>query len=428
MNGKKVLFIFTGLMVLSLSTYALLFGTKTKTEEVAPVSVNSEAIAERSPDSPNHPEAIPTHLPSSVKDIPSPAPTLSAEPMLAAADLTPVQQKAVVEKISETDALESVDPPLAEHIVPVKTAAAPEALPTEELLLPMGVDKQMEVAHSPAKEPVEPMAQDPIPAPVLAMNEEKEEEEAETLPEPFRPPGAEHGTALVNEGWIWIGGGMNFTTVNQNVPGMSDVTYGRIQGPSVMGRAGFFASDHFGLDLGFRSLPGEIKGSDTIAVANGKYSWKTLSAEGLYRPSLVSEHKQSEWIWRLGVQQHEIPLLVPLAAGRISIASSSLRSVSVGFEHRVKRKKVRIEYAARYMHMIGASTDIGGKLDVKPKLALDGSIGVAYQLGSAFYVGTALYAQYLSYAFTHTSSSGVAFSGNEMALSSSADIKFGLEF
>ncbi|NJL24189.1 MAG: hypothetical protein HC902_02735 [Calothrix sp. SM1_5_4] len=155
--------------------------------------------------------------------------------------------------------------------------------------------------------------------------------------------GATNDHGLFADLWVWYGMGANYTSYAQSVPGMSDVRFGGIKAPSQVARAGFFVSDGYGLDLGLKITPGEVKAGSNISVSNGSYAWKTMSAELIYR--------QFAWLWRLGVQQHQMPFFVPLDGDRLSVGESGVTALSAGLEYRKHTgRNVRVEAMMRYQH------------------------------------------------------------------------------
>jgi hypothetical protein len=236
-------------------------------------------------------------------------------------------------------------------------------------------------------------------------------------------------TGLVKDFWIWAGTGVNFTNYSQTVPGLSTVNFGRISIPSQVFRAGFFFDDNFALDLAYKNSPGEVSGGSTIAVSNGHYAWKTMSAEILYRPTNFDAGKKSEWLWRAGVQQHEMPFIVPLTANSISIEKNSMTALSAGVEFRkFTRKRVRVEAMLRYQQPISSSADVGTSFEVKPKLNFDGSLGAAYELKPNMFLGAYWSGQYSSFKFDYKNTGGTSFSGSQNLFMTNFDIRLGMEF
>jgi hypothetical protein len=254
------------------------------------------------------------------------------------------------------------------------------------------------------------------------------EDKAPKVEEPL-PVTPKVNAGLVNDFWIWAGAGVNFTNYSQTVPGFSTVNFGRIKAPTQIFRAGFFFDDHLGLDLSYKNTPGEVTGGSSISVSNGRYDWKTLSAEILYRPANFEDDKRNEWLWRLGAQQHQMPFIVPLTANSISIEKNNMTALSAGVEYRkFTRKKVRVEAMLRYQQPIGSSAGVGSSFDIKPKMTFDGSLGAAYELKPNMFLGAYWYGQYSSFNFDYKSNNGTSYSGSQNLFMTSFDIRLGVEF
>lgn len=251
-------------------------------------------------------------------------------------------------------------------------------------------------------------------------------------PSPLSPPPAISAPArpsgLVRDFWLWFGLGVNFTSYTQSVPGMSEVSFGRIKTPSQMMRAGFFFDDRFGLDLGFKNTPGQAETGNTIAVRNGSYEWKTMSAELLSRSEAGAGDSGGTWLLRAGVQHHEMPFLIPLAANVLEIRSNSLTAVSAGVEYRkLTRRNIRIESQLRYQHPVGGGVSAGTTLKMKPRFAFDGSVGAAVEARPNVFLGVYWYGQYHDYGFDFADN-GVSFSGKQSLFFSNIDVRLGFEF
>jgi hypothetical protein len=250
-----------------------------------------------------------------------------------------------------------------------------------------------------------------------------------TRDEQVSPIQSKVDTGLMKDFWIWAGMGVNYTDYSQTVPGFSTVNFGRINAPSQVVRAGFFFDENFALDLAYRNSPGEVSGGSSIKVSNGSYSWKTMSAEILYRPTNFDEKKKSEWLWRLGVQQHQMPFLIPLAANSLSVGKNSMTSLSAGVEYRkFTSKKVRVEAMLRYQQPISSSAEGGTSFDVKPKLNFDGSFGAAYELKPNMFLGAYWSGQCSNFNFDYKDTNGTVFSGTQNLLMTNFDIRLGVEF
>lgn len=260
--------------------------------------------------------------------------------------------------------------------------------------------------------------------PVCALNSGK--------PESNRAPASEAPVEVAEEPavsglfrdfWVWIGAGANHTSYSQSVSGFSDVEFGKIKALTKSFQAGFFPTDQFGLDLGYRDVPGEVSRSATISVTNGSYNWRTLEINALYR-----KDETAPWLIRAGVQMQETPFMVPLSANSITVTESNSTALVLGFDYRKMRKKLRLEYGLRYIHPVSSSAEITSDFKLKPRFAAAGSIGAAYEMKENIFLGTQLGAVYQNNKFSYKNSAGSSFSGTQSILSTSAEIRLGVEF
>ncbi|KYG67267.1 hypothetical protein AZI86_09695 [Bdellovibrio bacteriovorus] len=227
--------------------------------------------------------------------------------------------------------------------------------------------------------------------------------------------------------WAWAGLGVNYTSSSQTVEGFSELEFGRIKGPSTMLRAGFYVSDNAGLELGFKNTPGEAKSSESITVNDGEYNWLTMSAEALYRP--VEKVKHSEWTWRLGLQQHQMPFLHVDGANEVSMVETSMTNLSLGFEYKKQlKKRLRLEWLMRYQYPIAASNNEGTNFKVSPTVSFDGSLGTAYQLSENTFIGVYWYGQYHDFDFKYQTPSTAEVSGRQSLFFTNFDLRLGMEF
>lgn len=233
---------------------------------------------------------------------------------------------------------------------------------------------------------------------------------------------------LTNNFWIWVGAGVNFTSYSQTVPGTSTINFGKIKSPSQVFRAGFFLDDQWGLDLGYNVTPGKAESGSSISVQNGDYEWKALSAETIYRPGSASDTKKSQWLWKLGVQQHEMPFIVPLSANSIKISSNNMTALTAGLEYRkITSKNLRLETMLRYQLPLASSSEEGASFSLSPELTFDGSVGAAYELTPHVFLGVYWYGQYHSYKFDYKHNAN-SFSGDQSLFYSNFDLRLGVEF
>ncbi len=224
------------------------------------------------------------------------------------------------------------------------------------------------------------------------------------------------------EFWLWLGGGMNFQYYKQSIPGVSgEAVFQNVQEPTVLVQAGFQGKT-LGLDLSYKETPGKMASSDTITVTNGNYSWRTLSAEGLYR-------KDDNWNFRTGFQHHSMPFMsLDATTAIIDVKSNTLTMLTLGFDRSFEfSNRLRGEWKMRYQHpLISGSVD-GTPFSVTPKFAFDGSVGGVYSLSTNTRVGLYWYGQWHEYGFSY--GHGVSeFSGSQTLFYSNIEIRLGLEF
>lgn len=262
------------------------------------------------------------------------------------------------------------------------------------------------------------------PAPIGPKVETPSEQEAEPASVSSTSP---QDSGLVPGLWVWAGLGVNFTSYSQSVSGFSDVNFGRIKSPSQFFHGGFFLDDQFGMDFSYKTTPGHAEASATTTVENGSYEWKTLSGELLIR-SEPTNATPSEWIWKVGAQQHEMPFIVPLTANSVSIQSNTLTALSAGVEYRkLTPKNVRIESFLRYQYPLSSHSNVGTDFKLQPRLTVDGSLGASYQFKPNFYIGVFWYGQYHSYVFDYVNN-GSSYSGTQKLFFTNFDLRLGVEF
>lgn len=236
-------------------------------------------------------------------------------------------------------------------------------------------------------------------------------------------------TAFFQRVWFWLGIGMNYTHYSQTVPGLADVNFGNIKGPSLSGRAGSMINERWGVDLGYKETPGEVQSSSAINVQSGNYNWRTLSAEGLYSLTGPFEETRS-MAFRLGLQQHQIPFMAPIAANTIEVRDHGLTMATAGIEYVLYPKnRLRWEFLARYQYPIGTSASTGNTYTVSPKFAVDGSLGQVFRINDRWSIGAYWYGQWHSYSFNYKDNgTGISFDGSETLFFSNIDVRIGFEF
>lgn len=411
---------------LGVATYALLPGAtyeKTNNNIVSRLPAAVPVLVEEEPPASPQPQVLTRELPAETKITPllKPAPIAVAPlpepepdpvPMAGPAAFAPATENipnVVAEPLPEDNPAEALPRDPVESVAsaqvnePTTIHSEPVATTTSDLVAP----------------PEEP---GPISVAENEAGPELEEPSASSLPSSPLAEGPVSDQVLIRDFWVWAGGGPNFTSVKQSIPGMSDASFGKIQGPSVSAGMGFFTSDHLGFDFGYRSSPGEVTGSGSISVVNTRYNWKELSAQLLYRPNPAGG-----WLWRAGIEQQELPFLVPLSTNRITVTDLSVRFVTLGLEYRKERKKVRINYGLRILRPISESVDLGESIDLSPKIALEAAVGAAYEIKPDVSLGINFRTQYHENSFQYKNASGSA-AGKESAISSGVDLRLGVEF
>ena len=269
--------------------------------------------------------------------------------------------------------------------------------------------------------------------PVNPLRELSSSESADTAQSPSQDPApkpSQFPTAVVfisdpqknPEFWLWIGAGMNFQYYNQSIPGISgEATFQNIQGPTSLIRLGA-QGETLGLDLSYKETPGKMSSSSTIAVTNGNYSWRTLSAEGLYR-------KDDDLNFRAGFQHHSMPFMsLDATTAIVDVKANTLTMATLGFDRSFKfSDKLRGEWQMRYQHpLLSGSTD-AIPFSVTPKFAFDGSIGSVYSLNKTARAGLYWYGQWHEYGFSYDRGTN-AFSGSQTLFYSNVEVRLGLEF
>lgn len=259
---------------------------------------------------------------------------------------------------------------------------------------------------------------------LAAYKQEPESQPTQKSHEPnLNPP-------VMREYWLWAGAGASFVSYRQAVSGMSDVSFGRINTPSISINSGFMIADVFGINLNYRDFSGEVLSSSTISVSNGAYHYKTMGAELIFAPEQYGEiEKRKGFQFLIGLQQDQAPFLVPTSANNISVKENSASSISATIRYRhYSNKNIRLEYGLKYLIPISSSADVGSTYEEKSKVSLLGSIGAAYEFKKNFFLGTHLNAQYQKNIFSYKGSTGSTATGNQLAVINSFEIKMGVEF
>jgi hypothetical protein len=269
----------------------------------------------------------------------------------------------------------------------------------------------------------------------LPLNETPNDEHAEqviaTEPSPKRaltPPPFLVQPAPVSkfpDFWMWVGAGANYTQVTQSAPGFTDLRFDTISTPSIVARGGFFFAENLGLELNYRSTPGEVKQSESLAVSGGSYQWRTLSSELLVRP--WASTNESRWLIRFGVQQHQLPFLIPTRTSSVDVIDASLTTVSLGADYSYHFKKLRIEWQGRYLYPVRSMAP-SSRLEMNSQIALDGSVGAVAPLSERVKIGVYWYGQFQKYKFEYEDGGQNGFSGTSEFFQSTLDFRIGVEF
>lgn len=162
------------------------------------------------------------------------------------------------------------------------------------------------------------------------------------------------------------------------------------------------------------------------------HRWKLSMADTHCRTLLRSENPldiqpASVWIYRFGINQHQIPFIRPMASS-LKVIQNSVTTASLGFEYRKYYRKLRLEWQIRYQHPL-TSNSSGSQFQIKPKFTFDGSLGAAYEFKNNFFVGVYWYGQGHDYNFSfRDDSSSLDFSGAQNLFFSNFDIRMGVEF
>ena len=224
------------------------------------------------------------------------------------------------------------------------------------------------------------------------------------------------------EFWLWAGVGENFQYYEQSVPSLSgSAKFQNIQGPTLYLSVGT-QGKNFGAEFVHKETPGEMQAPAGSTVRDGKFIWKTLSSEVLYKVD------ESNWRLRLGLQYHMMPFMVyEASSATLNVKSNSLALATIGFDRIISiSKKLRGEWQLRYQHPVMTGTNSSDSFSVTPIFAFDGSIGTVYSLKNDFRIGLFWYGQYHHYKFDY--SGAATFSGEQSLFYSNAEVRLGLEF
>ncbi len=255
-------------------------------------------------------------------------------------------------------------------------------------------------------EVVEPVVQPPPPPPVTAVE----------ITEPKK---------LAKQFWFWLGSGMSFQSYEQSIPSIAgNVKYQNINGPSVVMRSGF-QGENWGVDLTYRDAPGQVQSSDNLNVLGGKYRWKTLGGEVLYKTS-----SESLTNYRLGIQHHSVPFMfLNTSTANVEIKSNVINMATLGVEQTYNiTPSLKFEWLARYQLPVSSSASDGANFKITPKIAFDGSVGGIYQLTEHLRLGTYWYAQWHDYNFSYAPTNQSPLDGRQSLFISNFEIRLGFDF
>lgn len=315
-------------------------------------------------------------------------------------------------------------------ILIIKSNEAYKAIPTPRALASSPFDAAMpgEIKPSGALPPDPPDPIDIIPAVLAKPTKEFEIPKAPLQPDEapeLAPAILPHPTTIKKtflEFWLWLGSGMNFQYYKQSIPNINgEATFQNIQGPTLLIHGGAQGKT-FGIDLSYKETPGKMSSSSSITVTNGKYNWRTLSTEGLYRFN-------ENWNFRLGFQNHLMPFMVLDATSAVlDVKTNTLTMLTFGFDQRFHlSNKLRAEWQMRYQQPLLSGSSDGTVFNVKPKFAFDGSVGNVYLLSDTTRLGVYWYGQWHQYNFIYGRSVS-EFSGSQTLFYSNIEIRLGLEF
>lgn len=228
--------------------------------------------------------------------------------------------------------------------------------------------------------------------------------------------------------WLSLGAGVSFSSLAQDVPGSSELNVGKFSAPFLFLEIGAWLTKAFGFEFSYQSLPGKVLSSASLEVSKEEYIWKTMSAELNYRMSYLSS--DSEWIFKLGLQQHEIPFLHPQSASEISLFENSMTTASIGLQYRRRLGlQTYFEGLIRYQHPVHTTSVTNSMIEVKSPLILDGEVGATYCLNQNLSVGGYWSVQYLSYRYQFSeSSSDPAQNGKQTLMQSNLNLRLRWEF
>lgn len=228
--------------------------------------------------------------------------------------------------------------------------------------------------------------------------------------------------------WLSLGAGVSFSSLAQDVPGSSELNVGKFSAPFLFLEIGAWLTKVFGFEFSYQSLPGKVLSSASLEVSNEEYIWKTMSAELNYRMNYLSS--DSEWIFKLGLQQQEIPFLHPQSASEISLFENSMTTASIGLQYRRRLGlQTYFEGLIRYQHPVHTTSVTNSTIEVKSPLILDGEVGATYYLNQNLSVGGYWSVQYLSYRYQFSeSSSDPAQNGKQTLMQSNLNLRLRWEF
>ncbi len=256
---------------------------------------------------------------------------------------------------------------------------------------------------------------------------------AHIKPGALRQKEPEGPLVIIPEFWLWAGAGYNFVNFTQKVNNFSDLNYQSLKGPGFFLSGGAFITEKIGFETSYKEALGEF--NDT---KNGggvfPYKWKIFSLEALYRGSLNHREKKegyyqrgSQWMWRLGFQQHLVPFLnVPnFSALTVERNENSILMAHGGASYFYSAsKRIRYEAMMRYQHPLSSSGN-SASFEVSPQFAFDGSLGVSYKFSELFSMGAYWYGQWHKFQYTYD---GGAMTGEQDIFFTNFDLRLGIEY
>ncbi len=230
--------------------------------------------------------------------------------------------------------------------------------------------------------------------------------------------------------WAQLGVGVSHMSYAQSIPNYFHLGVNNDQGPTWSGRVGGWLHAQWGLQAEYRSIPAEIKSSRTMQMLNGDFHIERIGMELLYRAHPATVDQVWDCALKLGIHQHDFPLLVPVNNVILSRQLNSVRSLSVGVSsHKRIAEQWRVEGSARYLHPLTAQSDPGALFELTPHFSADAVFGILYRTLNYKSIGLYAMAEWYDYAYNYSGGQyNATIHGYQNIFLTTLELRMGVEF